>query len=328
MITRIHRAVFACLLIAASVGASAQSYPARPIRLIVGFAPGGATDIVARIWAEAASKELGQPVVVDNRSGAGGAIGALALAKAPADGYTLGLATVGTHAANVACNPKGGYDPIKDFTPISNLARTPNVLVTSMDVPARNFAELKTYIASKPAGAVRYATGGICGVHHFTGALFSSLIGAQLTHVPYRGSGPAMTDLMGGQVEMFFDSMPGSIQAIQSKRARPVAVAWPTRLANLPEVPTYAELGLGAINASVWYGLVAPANLPADIQTKLNSITKKVMAQPDVQARIVQTGSEPVSTTSEVFEAEIKSALERLKSVVQSQGIKFDQSGS
>ena len=328
MKTFMQRLAGACLLMATAVSASAQPYPNKPIRLIVGFAPGGATDIVARIWADAASRELGQPVVVDNRSGAGGAIGALAVAKAPADGYTLGLATVGTHAANVACNPKGGYDPIKDFTPISNLARTPNVLVMNINVPAKNLDELKAYVANKPSGAVSYATGGTCGVHHLTGAMFSSLIGAQLTHVPYRGSGPALTDLLGGQVELFFDSMPGSIQAIQSKRARPVAVAWPTRLATLPEVPTYAELGLNAINDSVWYGLVAPANLPRDLQAKLNAVTKKVMAQPDVQARVIQTGSEPVSTTPEEFGNEIKNAMDRAKSIVRSQGIKFDQTGS
>lgn len=324
----IKRFAAACLLAGVAVCSVAQPYPSKPIRLVVGFAPGGATDILARVWADAASRELGQSVVVENRAGAGGAVGALAVAKAPADGYTLGLATVGTHAANVACNPKGGYDPVQDFTPISNLARTPNVLVMNVDVPASNFAELKAYIAKQPPGGVRYATGGTCGVHHLTGAMFSSLIGAQLTHVPYRGSGPALTDLIGGQLELFFDSMPGSIQAIQSKRARPVAVAWNKRLDSLPDVPTYAELGLGAINDSVWYGLVAPANLPADIQAKLNQVTRKVMAQPDVRARVAQTGSEPVSTTPQEFGTEIKKALERLKAVVQSQGIQFDNSGS
>ncbi len=324
MISLGQRIAVACLLMSAAVCAPAQTYPLKPIRLIVGFAPGGATDMVARIWADAASRELGQPVVVDNRSGAGGAIGAIAVAKSPADGYTLGLATVGSHATNVACNPKGGYDPIKDFTPISNLARTPNVLVMSNEVPAQNFAELKAYIARKPAGSVRYATGGTCGVHHLTGALFGSLIGSELTHVPYRGSGPALTDLLGGQLELFFDSMPGSIQAIQGKRVRPVAVAWPARLATLPEVPTYSELGLSAINDSVWYGLVAPANLPLDIQARLNAVSKKVMQQPGVQARIVQTGSEPVWTTPQEFGAEIKKALDRFRSVVQSQNIKLD----
>jgi tripartite-type tricarboxylate transporter receptor subunit TctC len=308
--------------------AHAQAYPTKPIRLIVGFAPGGATDILARVWADAASKELGQPVIVDNRAGAGGAVGAVAVARAPADGYTLGLATVGTHAANVACNPKGGYDPVRDFTPISNLARTPNVLVMNNDVPANNYAQLKAFITRQPAGAVRYATGGTCGVHHLTGATFASLISAEMTHVPYRGSGPALIDLLGGQLELFFDSLPGSIQAIQGQRVRPVAVAWPKRLDALPNVPTYAELGLETINDSVWYGLVAPARLPADIQRKLNEVTLKVMAQPEVRARVVQTGSEPISTTPEEFAADIKKALARLQGVVQNRGIRLDPNGS
>jgi len=317
-----------CLFIVAGACAQAQTYPTKPIRLIVGFAPGGATDILARVWADAASKELGQPVIVDNRAGAGGAVGAVAVARAPADGYTLGLATVGTHAANVACNPKGGYDPVRDFTPISNLARTPNVLVMNNDVPANNYAQLKAYITRQPAGAVRYATGGTCGVHHLTGATFASLIGAEMTHVPYRGSGPALTDLLGGQLELFFDSLPGSIQAIQGQRVRPVAVAWPKRLDTLPNVPTYAELGLETINDSVWYGLVAPARLPADIQRKLNEVTLKVMAQPEVRARVVQTGSEPISTTPEEFATDIKKALTRLQGIVQNRGIRFDPNGS
>jgi tripartite-type tricarboxylate transporter receptor subunit TctC len=317
-----------CLLIAISPYTQAQKYPEKAIRLIVGFAPGGATDILARVWANAASKELGQPIIIDNRAGAGGAIGAASVAKAPADGYTLGLATVGTHAANVACNPKSGYDPIRDFTPISNIARSPNVLVMNVKVPAQNYAQLKAHIARQPAGGIRYATGGTCGVHHLTGALFSSLIGAEMTHVPYRGSGPALTDLLGGQVELFFDSLPGSIQAIKSKRVRPVAVAWPTRLDALPDVPTYSEIGLNAINDSVWYGLVAPAHLPADIQRKLNEVTIKVMAQPDVRVRVAQTGSEPISTTPEEFAADIKKALDRLQNIVEHQGIRLDPNGS
>lgn len=317
-----------CLLLVISASALAQSYPSKPIRLIVPFAPGGATDILARVWADAASRELGQPVVVDNRAGAGGAVGAIAVARAPADGYTLLLATVGTHAANVACNPKGGYDPVQDFTPISNLARTPNVLVMNNDVPAKDYAQLKAYISGQPPGAVRYATGGTCGVHHLTGATFSSLIGAQMTHVPYRGSGPALNDVLGGRLELFFDSLPGSIQAIQGQRVRAVAVAWPKRLDTLPDVPTYAELGLTPINDSVWYGLVGPARLPADIQRKLNEVTRTVMAQPDVRQRVAQTGSEPTSTTPEEFAKDIKSALDRLQSVVQRQGIKLDPNGS
>jgi len=316
------------LIFTISAAAQAQTYPSRPIRLVVPFAPGGATDILARVWADAASRELGQPVIVDNRAGAGGAVGAIAVARAPADGYTLLLATVGTHAANVACNPKGGYDPVRDFTPISNLARTPNVLVINNDVPAKDYAQLKAHIARQPAGGIRYATGGTCGVHHLTGSMFASLIGAEMTHVPYRGSGPALNDVLGGQLELFFDSLPGSIQAIQNQRVRAIAVAWPKRLDTLPDVPTYSELGLDPINDSVWYGLVGPARLPAAIQKKLNEVTKIVMAQPEVRQRVAQTGSEPISTSPEEFAKDIKSALDRLQGIVQRQGIRLDPNGS
>lgn len=268
------------LAIAASV--QAQNYPSKIIKLIIPFPPGGATDIVGRIVAEALSKELGQPVVVDNRSGGGGGIGATAVAKAMPDGYTLGIATVGTHGTNPACNPKVGYDAVQDFAPVSNLARTPNVLTIFPGFPAKNYQELNAYLKKNP-GKVRYATGGICGVHHLTGALFSSLTGTDILHVPYRGSGPALTDVMGGNVELFFDSLPGSLSHIQSNRLRPIAVAWDKRLDSLPQVPTYAELGLKPINDSVWYGLVAPAKTPDEIIRKLNVATLKVLALPEVK---------------------------------------------
>ena len=319
---------FVALVFAVTLAFSAQAenYPSKPIRLIVPFSPGGATDIVGRIWADAVSKELGQPVVVDNRAGGGGSVGSAAVAKSAPDGYTLGIATVGTHAANIACNPKGGYDAVRDFSPISNLARTPNVLTVNTSVPAQNFAELLAYIKKNP-GKVRYATGGTCGVHHLTGALFTSLTGTDLTHVPYRGSGPALTDVIGGHVEMFFDSLPGSLPSIQAHRLRPLAVAWDTRLESLPNIPTYTELGFKSINEAVWYGLVGPANLPAPIVGRLNAVTVKVMASAEVRERIRQTGSEPTSTTPAGFGAEIRSALERMKRTVKTQGITFDPSG-
>ena len=318
-------ALIAGLVIAAS--AQAQNYPNKMIKMIIPFPPGGATDIVGRIVAEKLSKELGQPVVVENRSGGGGSIGATAIAKAAPDGYTLGIATVGTHAANPACNPKDGYDAVHDFAPISNLARTPNILTVFPGAPAQNYRELLAYLKKNP-GKVSYASGGACGVHHLTGALFTSLTGTDLVHVPYRGSGPALIDVMGGRVELFFDSLPGSLQYIQSGRLRPLAVAWDKRLASLPNVPTYAELGLKPINDAVWYGLVAPAKTSDEIIGKLNAATLKVLAMPEVKELFAQTGSEPAATTPAEFGAEIKAALERMKNTVKTQDITFDPSGS
>jgi tripartite-type tricarboxylate transporter receptor subunit TctC len=313
--------------LAMAMSAQAQNFPNKPIKMIIPFPPGGATDIVGRIVAEALSKELGQTVVVDNRSGGGGGIGAMAIAKAAPDGYTLGIATVGTHATNPACNPKGGYDAVQDFAPVSNLARTPNILTMFPGFPAKNYQELQAFLKKNP-GKVRYATGGTCGVHHLTGALFTTLTGTDIVHVPYRGSGPALNDVLGGHVELFFDSLPGSLTHIQSNRLRPIAVAWDKRLDALPNVPTYAELGLKPINDAVWYGLVAPAKTPDDIVRKLNAATLKVLALPEVKDRIVQSGSEPAGTTPAEFGAEIKAALERMKNTVKTQGITFDPTGS
>ncbi len=323
-----YKTMFALMTgLAIAFSAPAQNYPNKVIKLIIPFPPGGATDIVGRIVAEALSKELGQPVVVDNRSGGGGSIGTTAIAKASPDGYTLGIATVGTHAANPACNPKIGYDAVQDFAPISNLARTPNVLTMFPGVAAKNYQELNAYLKKNP-GKVRYASGGTCGVHHLTGALFTALTSTDVVHIPYRGSGPALTDVMSGHVELFFDSLPGSLPHIQSHRLRPIAVAWDKRLESLPSVPTYAELGLKPINDPVWYGLVAPAKTPDEVVKKLNAATLKVLSLPEVKERIVQSGSEPAGTTSAEFGTEIKAALERMKNIVRTQGITFDPSGS
>jgi tripartite-type tricarboxylate transporter receptor subunit TctC len=318
-------AVIAALVFATSV--QADSYPNKPIRMIVPFPPGGASDMVGRIVADALSKELGQPVVVENRTGGGGSIGTIALAKSAPDGYTLGIATVGTHAANPACNPKGGYDPVLDFAPVSNLARTPNVLTVYAGFAAHDYKELIEY-AKKNAGKVTFASGGTCGIHHLTGEQFKALTGTDIIHIPYRGSGPALNDVLGGRVEMFFDSLPGSLQYIQSGKLRPIAVAWNKRLDALPNVPTYAELGLKQINDSVWYGLVAPARTPDDIIRKLNAATLKLLAQHDVKARIAATGSEAAGNSPAEFGAEIKTAAEKLKNTVKSQGIKLDGDGA
>jgi tripartite-type tricarboxylate transporter receptor subunit TctC len=324
---KLRKSLFALIAgLAVASSTHAQSYPNKPIRMIIPFPPGGATDMVGRIVADGLSKELGQPVVVDNRTGGGGGIGTLALAKSAPDGYTIGIATVGSHAANPACNPKGGYDPVNDFAPISNLARTPNVLTIYPGFQAQDLKHIIEY-AKKNPGKVSYATGGTCGIHHLTGEQLTALTGTKMVHVPYRGSGPALNDVLGARVDMFFDSLPGSLQYIQSGKLRAVAVAWDKRLELLPNVPTYSELGLKQINDSVWYGLVAPAKTPDDIIKKLNAATLKVLAQPDVKARIAQTGSEASGTTPAAYGAEIKLAAEKLLHTVKTQGIKLDGEG-
>jgi tripartite-type tricarboxylate transporter receptor subunit TctC len=318
-------AVIASFAVAAS--AHAQGYPNKPIKMIIPFPPGGASDMVGRIVADGLAKELGQPVIVDNRTGGGGSIGTIALAKSAPDGYTVGIATVGSHAANPACNPRGGYDPVHDFAPISNLARTPNVLSVYAGFQARDFKELVDH-AKKNPGNVSYASGGACGIHHLTGEQFTALTGTKIIHVPYRGSGPALNDVLGGRVDLFFDSLPGSLQYIQSGKLRAIAVAWDKRLDTLPNVPTYAELGLKQINDSVWYGLVAPAKTPDDVIKKLNAATLKVLAQPEVKARIAQTGSAAAGNSPAEYGAEIKAAADRLRDTVKAHGIKIDGEGS
>lgn len=307
--------------LAIAFSAHAQSYPSKPIKLIIPFPPGGATDMVGRIVADGLSKELGQPVVADNRTGSGGSIGALALARSAPDGYTLGIASVGSHAANPACNPKAGYNPVTDFTAISNLAVTPNVLTSSLEFAPKDYKELLAYLKQHP-GKISFASGGTCGIHHLTGELFKSLTGTSMEHVPYRGSGPALTDVMAGRVELFFDSLPGSLPFIQAGKIRPLAVAWDKRLDNMPNVPTYAELGLPAINDPVWYGLVAPAKTPEHIIKRLNAAVLKVLAQPDVKERIASTGSEAKATSPAEFGSEIKTTFEKTKKIVEARSIK------
>jgi tripartite-type tricarboxylate transporter receptor subunit TctC len=314
------------VLAASCIGASAahsDTYPSKPIRMIIPFAPGGTTDIVGRVVAERLGKELGQTVVVENRAGGGGSIGASATGKADPDGYTIGIATVSTHAVNVACNPKMAFDPLKDTLPITNVARTPNVLTVNLNFPAQDYKQFIAHVKSNP-GKLSYASSGVCSIHHMIGEAFKAATGAQITHVPYRGSGPAMVDLLGGQVDMMFDNLPSSITYIKAGKIRPIAVAWYKRLESMPTVPTFAELGIKQVNDPAWYGLVAPAKTPAAIIQKLHDATVKVLQDPEVRARLIESTAEPIGNTPAEFQAEIRAELEKMKALVQKQNIKFD----
>ena len=313
------------LALTASLGAWAagQDYPRKPIRLIVPFAPGGTTDIVARIVAERLSEELGQPVAVENLGGGGGSLGAAAVAKAAADGYTLGVSTVSTHAVNAACRPGLGYDPVRDFAPITNMARTPNVLTVRPDFPARDVRQFLGHVRANP-DRYSYATSGTCSVQHMVGEQFKLATGTHIRHIPYRGAGPALNDLLGGQADIMFDNLPSSMAHIQAGRLRALAIASSRRLSTMPMVPTFADLGLRLVNGPAWYGLVAPARTPDEIVRKLHAATVKVLASPDVRARLQLRGAEPVGNTPAQHAGEIKAELERMKNLVRKKGIHFE----
>jgi len=321
---KLNKLLFALVSgLAIAASAQADNYPSKPITLIVPFAPGGTTDIVARIVADKLGKELGQSVVVENRGGGGGSIGAAAISKANPDGYTIGVSTVSTHAVNAACNPKLGYDPISGFAPITNMARTPNVLTVNSKFPAQDFKQFLEQVKKNP-GKLNYATSGTCSIQHMVGEQFKASTGTFILHIPYRGAGPALNDLLGGQVDMMFDNLPSSMSHIQSGKLRPLAIAWNKRLDALPNVPTFAELGLKQVNDPAWYGLVAPPKTPEDVIKKLNAAAVKVLNMPEVKDRLKQQGAEPVGNTPAEHAAEIKAELEKMKNVVTKQGIKFD----
>lgn len=314
---------FLSLALAASASLYAQAWPVKPIKLIIPFPPGGTTDIVGRLTADRLGRELGQPVIVENRGGGGGSIGALEIARATPDGYTIGMATVSTHAVNPACNPKLGYDPIKDFTTITNLAHTANVIVVHPKVPATSVKELITLLKKNP-GKYSYATSGTCGIAHMMGEQFKVSTGTFITHIPYRGSGPALNDTLAGQVDIMLDNLPSSIPHIQAGKLRALAIANNKRLEAFPNVPTYAELGLKEMNDPAWYGLVAPAGLPKDIVAKIQMAANKVVFSPDITKRFRDAGAEPIGNTPEQFAEEIRKEKEKMAVLVKKQNIKFE----
>ncbi len=329
MIKSVTKMKYAIKLIAAlaiitpATAVFAQGYPNKPVKLQVPFAPGGTTDIIARVMSEPLGKALGQNVIVENKVGCGGVVGANETSKAAPDGFSLGMATVSTTAANPAINPKMPYNVATDFTPIINIAATPNVIAVHPSFPAKNYKEFVAELKKNP-GKYSYSSSGIGGIGHLQTELWKGLQGVFLTHIPYSGAGPALRDTVGGQVQIIFDNVPSALPHITAGRLIAVAVAAPQRLASMPNVPTFKELGLEPVNRMAYYGIYGPKGLPKDIVDKVNAGVRKALEDPAIRKRIEDTGSIVLGNTPEQFAAQMKDELEVYKKVVQTAKLNLD----
>lgn len=309
---------------ASTLPAFAQdAWPAKPIRLVIPFPPGGATDILGRMVAQELNKALGVSVIAENRAGAGGNIGAEAVAKSAPDGYTLLMGTIGTQSINQSLYPKLPYDPVKDFAPVTLVATVPNVLVVNPSVPANSVKELIALAKSKP-GKLNYGSSGNGSSVHLSGELFKSMTGTFMTHIPYRGSAPAVADLLAGQLDLMFDNLPSVISHIKSGRLRALGVTSPKRSPSLPDLPTIAEAGVPGYDATSWFCLVAPAGTPQPVIGRIQQIVARALGTPEIREKLLTLGAEGVGNTPEAFGQFIRAEAAKWAMVVKVSGAKID----
>lgn len=302
----------------------AQAWPAKPVRLVVPFPAGGATDTVARVVAQQVATETGQSFIVDNKAGAGGTLGATEGMRAAADGYTLVFTTSSTHAISPHLMAKAPYDPVKDFTPIAHVADAASVLLVTPGLPVKSVAELISYAKAHP-GELNYASSGNGTIVHLTTEAFRSQAGLQMLHVPYKGTGPALTDLAAGNVQVLFDSIPTGLPHVRSGRLKALAVTGGQRSPLMPELPTVAEAGLPGFTSVTWFGLYGPAKLPADVVRQINAAFNKALRAPEVGAKLAQLGAEPAAPQSpEAFAAMVAKDSQRWGQLIRERKITVD----
>lgn len=320
--TACMRVLLACGVALWSAAANAQ-YPARPIRLVVPFPAGGPTDIVGRTISQKLSEALGQTIIIDNRAGAGGVIGTEHVAKAPPDGYTLLVGTIGGLAVAMSLYPNRGYDTLRDFAPVTQAVTVTNILVVHPSLPVKSVRDLLALARAKP-GTLNYASSGSGTVTHLAGELLKTLARVNIVHIPFKGGAPALTALMSGEVEMSFENSLIIVPHIKAGRARAIAVTGAQRSKLMPDLPTIAEGGLPGYNASGWYGFVAPAAVPKDIVARLAADIARVLRMPDVVERLSGQGAEPVGGTPEQFGAFIRTEIDKWTRLVKTANMKAD----
>lgn len=317
------RVLAATVCTVAASAALAAPYPEKPIRMVVPFPPGGTTDLLGRILATRLSETLGQQVVVDNRPGAGGTIGSDVVAKSSADGYTLLFGTVGTQSINASLYKRLPFDAQKDFTPVALFAGVPNILVVNPKVQAKSVQELVSYAKANP-GKLNMGSAGNGTTNHLSGELFKAMAGADIVHVPYKGSGPAMADLLANQVQLMFDNLPGSLPHVKAGRLRALAVTGATRSPALPDVPTMAEAGITGYVADVWFGVVAPGNLPRDVLARLSAEITRIAQDKAMQDKLAQAGAVPLTSSPTEFATLIRTDTEKWAKLVKTSGATVD----